>query len=161
MPESSLSLSKLWAEPRSTRNQCPFACPCPLVQRLAGLPSSAFEASPPDGDAVAVQPVRESGPPGSGAAPVTVNWIQFRLAMPSAAVSAGGPRKTTYRLWTPLAPEIGAVRVVHDPQPPVFWTATLPASAPLGLPSRNSIVPPSDPLATRTATPVVASPKWT
>ena len=74
----------------------------------------------PTGEAVALQPVRGSGPPGSGGTPPAVNVSQLRFAMPPAAVSGGGPRKTTYRLWMPLAPEIGAVRVVHEPQPPVF-----------------------------------------
>ncbi len=78
----------------STRNQCPSACPVPLVQRDPGLPSIAFPSLPEEGEAVTDQPARDSGPPGSGGAPGATNRTQLRLAMPLTAVSGASPRNT-------------------------------------------------------------------
>ena len=145
----------------STRNQCPSACPVPLVQRDAGLPSIAFPSLPEEGDAVTFHPARGSGPPGSGGAPGAANLIQLRLAMPLTAVSGGSPLNTRYRLWMPLAPLTGAVSVVQLSQPPVPPIWTLPISGPLGASSRSSSVPPDEWLATRTLTLCAPSPKCT
>src|ERR671914_659282 len=155
------SRSNVCGEPMSTWNQCPGACPVPLVQRDAGLPSIACPSPPEVGEAVTRQPARGSGPPGSGGAPGAANLIQLRFAMPLTAVSGGSPRNTRYKLWMPLTPLIGAVSVVQLSQPPVPAIWTLLTSGPFGASTRNSRVPPDEWLATRTLTDSAPYPKST
>src|SRR5580704_6011771 len=51
----------VWGASMSTSNHWPAVCACPVLQRVASLPSSAFAAAPPPlAEADAAQPVRES-----------------------------------------------------------------------------------------------------
>jgi len=56
------------------------------------------------------------------------------------------PLKTTYKSWTPEAPETLAVTVSHVSQLPVMGSAAVATNGPVRLSRWNSAVPPLPPL---------------